>query len=48
MEMLFWLLICLFKKVEGGVSRKEVFVEMVVFVYVCVYDWYGKDCLVFF
>lgn len=37
MEMLFWLLICLFKKVEGGgVSRKEVFVEMVVFVYVFV------------
>lgn len=31
----------------GGVSRKEVFVEMVVYcicICVCVYDWYGKEC----
>lgn len=31
----------------GGGRRKEVFVEMVVPVHVCVHGRYGKDCSVF-
>lgn len=47
-EMSSWLSTRPFKKVEGGgVSRKEVFVEMVVPIHVCVHDRYGKDRSVF-
>lgn len=48
-EMSSWLSTRPFKKSGrgGGGSRKEVFVEMVVPVQVCVHDRYGKDCSVF-